>query len=156
MSQGPVLFAFDGSNHARAAIEKATAILKPGPAVVATAWGSFQAGAPAALLAMPGDMVQTAIETLDDAGREAAEVLVNEGLELVRAAGFEAEGRTVRSKGAFFASLIHLADEIDASAIVVGSRGRSSIAAAVLGSVSTGLLHHTHRPVIVARADDEA
>jgi hypothetical protein len=36
MSQGPVLFAYDGSAHARAAIERAGAVLQPGPAVVAT------------------------------------------------------------------------------------------------------------------------
>ena len=60
----------------------------------------------------------------------------------------------MRAKGPFFAALIALADELDAKAIVVGSRGRSSLAAAVLGSVSTGVLHHTDRPVLVARAGD--
>jgi nucleotide-binding universal stress UspA family protein len=37
---------------------------------------------------------------------------------------------------------------------VAGSRGRSSVAAAVLGSVSTGILHHTRRPVLVVRGDE--
>ena len=68
-----------------------------------------------------------------------------------RAAGFEAQPRAVRAGGPFFAALLGVADEIDARVIVVGSRGRSSVAAAVLGSVSTGILHHTRRPVLVVR-----
>ena len=43
------------------------------------------------------------------------------------------------------------ADAVDATVIVVGSRGRSTLAASVLGSVSTGILHHTKRPVLVVR-----
>ena len=151
MSQGPVLIAYDGSDNAKAAIERAGAVLQHGPAVVATAWTSFEDAAPAALLALPGDMVREGTQTLDEANRETAEELAAEGAELARAAGFDAEPRAARSKGPFFAALIHLADELDASAIVAGSRGRSALRAAVLGSVSTGLLHHTHRPVLIVR-----
>jgi nucleotide-binding universal stress UspA family protein len=153
MSQGPVLFAYDGSDHARAAIERAGTVVQKGPAVVATAWTSFHDAAPAALLALPKDMVGEAVGTLDDANRETAEGLAEEGAELARAAGFDAEPRAVRAGGPFFAALLHTADELDAKAIVAGSRGRSSLAAAVLGSVSTGMLHHTRRPVLVVRAD---
>lgn len=153
MSQGPVLIAYDGSDNAKAAIERAGAVLQHGPAVVATAWTSFEDAAPAALLALPGNMVREGTETLDEANRETAEELAAEGAELARAAGFDAEPRAARSKGPFFAALIHLADELDARAIVAGSRGRSTIAAAVLGSVSTGLLHHTSRPVLIVRDD---
>jgi nucleotide-binding universal stress UspA family protein len=151
MNEGPVLIAYDGSDNAKAAIERAGAVLRPGPAVVATAWTSFEDAAPAALLAMPGDMVREGTEALDEAGRETAEELAAEGAELARAAGFDAEPRGVRSKGPFFAALIDLAEELDASAIVAGSRGRSALRAAVLGSVSTGLLHHTQRPVLIVR-----
>ncbi len=155
MNEGPVLLAYDGSDHAKTAIERAGAVLRHGHAVVATAWTSFEDAAPAALLAMPGNMVRDSAQALDEAARETAEELAAEGAELARAAGFDAEPRAVRSKGPFFAALIETADELDACAIVAGSRGRSSLAAAVLGSVSTGLLHHTSRPVMVVRAEDE-
>ena len=155
MNQGPVLLAYDGSAHAKAAIERAGAVLQHGPAVVATAWTSFESAAPSALLAMPGDMVRESVDLLDDAGRETAEALAAEGAELARAAGFDAEPRALRSSGPFFAALLEAADELDARAIVAGSRGRSSLAAAVLGSVSTGLLHHTRRPVLIVRAEAE-
>jgi nucleotide-binding universal stress UspA family protein len=150
-----VLIAYDGSEHAKAAIERAGAVLQHGAAVVATAWTSFEDAAPAALLALPGDMVREGTDTLDEANRETAEELAAEGAELARAAGFDAEPRAVRSKGPFFAALVHLADELDAGAIVAGSRGRSALRAAVLGSVSTGLLHHTHRPVLIVRGHEE-
>ena len=153
MSQGPVLFAYDGSDHARAAIERAGAVLQHGPAVVASAWTTFEGQAPAALLALPGDMVRGTVTTLDDASRETAEECAAEGAELASAAGFDAQPRAVRSAGPYFAALLDVAEEIDARAIVAGSRGRSSLAAAVLGSVSTGLLHHTTRPVLVVRGD---
>jgi nucleotide-binding universal stress UspA family protein len=151
MNEGPVLLAYDGSEHAKAAIERAGAVLQHGPAVVATAWTTFEGAAPSALLALPGDMVREGARALDDAGRETAEGLAAEGAELARAAGFETEPRAVRAAGPFFAALLELADELDARAIVAGSRGRSTIAAAVLGSVSTGLLHHTRRPVLIVR-----
>jgi nucleotide-binding universal stress UspA family protein len=154
MSQSPVLFAYDGSEHARAAIERAGALFAGGPAVVATAWTSFEGAAPSALLAMPGDMVRESVDMLDSASRETAEELAAEGAELARAAGFDAQARAVRAGGPFFAALLGLADEIDARAIVAGSRGRSRLAAAVLGSVSTGLLHHSKRPVLIVRGDD--
>jgi nucleotide-binding universal stress UspA family protein len=155
MSPGPVLFAYDGSTHARAAIDRAGTVLQPGPAVVATAWTSFEDAAPAALMALPKDMVGEAVGTLDEASRETAEQLAAEGAELARKAGFDAQPRAVRSRGPFFAALLEAADELDASAIVAGSRGRSALAAAVLGSVSTGMLHHTGRPVLVVRADED-
>ena len=154
MSQGPVLFAYDGSDHARAAIAHAGEVLQPGAAVVATAWTSFEDAAPAALLAMPRDMVRESVGALDEANRETAEELAAEGAELASAAGFDAQPRAVRAGGPFFAALLEAADELDARAIVAGSRGRSPLRAAVLGSVSTGLLHHTKRPVLVVQADD--
>jgi nucleotide-binding universal stress UspA family protein len=144
-----VLIAYDGSEHAKAAIERAGAVLQHGPAVVATAWTTFQGAAPAALLALPGDMVREGAQALDDAGRETAEDMAAEGAELARKAGFDAESRAVSSSGPFFATLLEVAHELDASVIVAGSRGRSAIAAAVLGSVSTGILHHARRPVLI-------
>ena len=143
-----VLIAYDGSPHARAAIAHAGETLRPGPAVVATAWTSFADSAPHFVLR---DAVRPVVDDLDVAGREEAEELAAEGAQLARAAGFDAQPRAVRAGGPFFAALLELADEIDARVIVAGSRGRSSVAAAVLGSVSTGILHHTTRPVLVVR-----
>lgn len=151
MAPMPILIGYDGSPNARRAIEEAGQLFGDVPAVVATAWLSFEEAAPAGLLALPADVVRGAVEDLDAAQREEAERLAAEGAELARQAGLDAEPRATHCRGPFFSALVHLADELDARALVLGSRGRSSLAAAVLGSVSTGVLHHTHRPVLVVR-----
>lgn len=148
---GPILFAYDGSPHARAAIEQAGSLLRAGPAVVVTAWPTLETAAAAALIALPSAIVRDAVADIDTATREDAEAIAAEGVELATAAGFAPAPKVIRSAGAVFAAILACADELDAAAIVLGSRGRSTLAATLLGSVSTGVLHHTARPVVVAR-----
>jgi nucleotide-binding universal stress UspA family protein len=149
---GPVLIGYDGSEHARAAIARAGQLLRPGPAVVATVWSTLEAAAPSALLALPSDVVAEAVSDIDTATLETAEAIAAEGAALASDVGFDAQPEPVRGSSAVFATLVAYADELDAAAIVLGSRGRSTLAATLLGSVSTGVLHHTKRPVLVARA----
>lgn len=47
--------------------------------------------------------------------------------------------------------ICHLADEVDADLILMGSHGRGAWERTFIGSVSRGVLNHTHRPVLVAR-----
>ena len=150
---GPVLIGYDGSEHARAAIARAGQLLRPGPAVVVTVWSTLEAAAPSALLALPSEVVAEAVSDIDAATLEAAAATATEGAALASAAGFDARAEPIRGSSAVFAALVAYADELDAAAIVLGSRGRSTLAATLLGSVSTGVLHHTVRPVLVARAD---
>lgn len=107
----PVLFAYDGSDHARAAIARAGALLQPGPAVVVTVWSTLSQAAPSTL-------------------------------------------RVISCDDTYFTEVVSCADELDATVIVMGSRGRSTVAAMFLGSVSTGVVHHTQRPVLVVQASD--
>ena len=128
MNEGPVLLAYDGSENAKAAIEHAGAVLQHGPAVVATAWTTFEGAAPAALLALPGDMVREGTSALDEAGRETAEGWPPRAPSWPAPPASTPSRAPCASSGPFFAALIELADELDASVIVAGSRGRSALA----------------------------
>jgi len=52
-------------------------------------------------------------------------------------------------------AILELADELDASMIVIGSHGRTGVRRAVLGSVAEDLIRTGHRPVLVVRPTDE-
>jgi nucleotide-binding universal stress UspA family protein len=54
-----------------------------------------------------------------------------------------------RGSGATADTLISIADEHNAAALVVGSRGRSALKRVLLGSVARMVLHRGHRPVVV-------
>ena len=146
---GPILFAYDGSEHARNAVERAGGVLRPGSAVVVCVWMPIALAAPAATLGVSPAVASGGARELDAAARERAECLADEGAELARAAGFEAERRALEGTASAWHAILRCADELDAAVIVTGSRGRSSMAAALLGSTAQGLLHHAHRPVLV-------
>jgi nucleotide-binding universal stress UspA family protein len=147
--RGPILIAYDGSAPARAATERAGSLLSPGSAVVICVWTSMLYSAPAALLGAPASVTVAGAEKLDAAARNQAEQLAAEGAERAQHAGLEARSRAIENERSAWQGIVRCADELDAAVIVTGTRGRSGVAAAVLGSTAQGLLHHAHRPVLV-------
>jgi nucleotide-binding universal stress UspA family protein len=59
-----------------------------------------------------------------------------EGAELARRHGLDAEARAVPAVPSVWETIVRVADEEDASAIVLGSRGLRGLRALTLGSVS--------------------
>jgi nucleotide-binding universal stress UspA family protein len=49
-----------------------------------------------------------------------------------------------------WAAIVEVADELDASLVVCGTRGLGGVRSLVLGSVSSAVLHRARRPVLVA------
>ncbi|MCB0952876.1 MAG: universal stress protein [Microthrixaceae bacterium] len=58
-------------------------------------------------------------------------------------------------EGASGQMIIHVADEVDADVIVVGSHGHGFLSRVLIGSVSEYVVRHTQRPVLVVRHDDD-
>ena len=56
-----------------------------------------------------------------------------------------------RFSGETVETIVALADSKNADLIVLGSRGRNAVTAALLGSVSQGVLHEAKRPVLVVK-----
>ena len=51
-------------------------------------------------------------------------------------------------------TIVHLGEELGAGIVVVGSRGRGPMRRAVMGSVSSSVVHHAHCPVLVTRGEE--
>lgn len=146
---GPVLLAYDGSPSSATAIAVAGRLLRGRDAVVCHAWsGTSQAVFRTPPSGLPGVLADAATE-LDQYDREEGEKITAGGLELARSAGFDAEPFAQRRATKTWRAILRAADESDASIVVAGAHGLSGVGRAILGSVSTGLVHHSTIPVLV-------
>jgi nucleotide-binding universal stress UspA family protein len=132
-------------------------VLVPAPALVVCLWESVATLSVRLLVPLTEGVASDVVGELDATARAAAEATAAEGAALLRAAGFAAEPlaraahdrRGAREAADIWHELLRLADEHDARQIVLGSRGRRVAGAALLGSVSYGVVHHARRPVLV-------
>jgi nucleotide-binding universal stress UspA family protein len=142
--QRPILFAYDGSEQAKAAIREAAAQLRPSSrALVLRVWQPT-AGIPFASGAGLPSELEEGIE------REAMDV-AEEGAALARSVGFDATA-LVESAVPVWNGIVQAADDHDASLIVMGSHGRTGLERALLGSVATAVSSHGDRPVLIVHA----
>lgn len=147
-----ILIAYDGSADAQAAIDQAGALMNGESATVLTVWEPF-----VQLMIRTGVGVSTGagvvdIEALDSATEQAARDRANEGAERARSAGLNAEPRARARETTTADAIIAAADDVDARAIVVGTRGLTGVKSVLLGSVSNAVVHHAERTVIVVKA----
>ena len=144
---GPVLFAYDGSRLAKAAIAEAGRQLSAGrDALVLTVWRTFNVG----FIPEPGAEFDAACA---DAVGEAAEQTAAHGAELAAAAGFSARPLAVQGTPAGKA-LNEAADGHDASLIVLGAHRRGGLGGLVAGSVASEVAAHAQRPVMIVHDQD--
>lgn len=145
-----VLIAYDGSDDARAAIEYAARHIRPEPAVVMTVWEPLLTQISFAPLSA-ATPVATGPESGDKFEEERqAERLARQGADLAVAGGLtDVTTRAERGGGPVWAAIVDVADELDASLVVTGSRGLAGARSVILGSVSTRVLHHVRRPTLV-------
>ena len=148
----PIILCADGSELATKALVAGRALLRPDltPVIVTViessdpmlVTGTGMAG---------GTMSNEEYDALEQS-------LAAEGADILAAAAEalalpDAERRVVRGDPG--GALCDLAEEIDAHAIVMGSRGRGGIKRAFLGSVSDHVIRHAPCPVIVTGHPDD-
>jgi nucleotide-binding universal stress UspA family protein len=142
--QGPlIVIGYDGSDGARDAVRRAAETVSQRTALVVYVYP--HAEEMAAGLGVPVTMPAEAVETL----RRHADEIASKGAELARTSGFVADGLAVEARGGAAETLLGLARERDAAAIVVGSRGLGGVPSALVGSVSSKLIHDADRPIVV-------
>jgi nucleotide-binding universal stress UspA family protein len=137
---GPVLFAYDGSEQAKAAIHEAAHQLGPGrDAVVLTVWQP---------LAAISWRAATAAPELEESIQADAEGVADEGAKLAGSLGFRA-APVAESGTPVWHAIVAAADDRDASILVMGSHGRTGIGLVLMGSVAAAVTRHTERPVLI-------
>jgi len=96
--------------------------------------------------------LRDAAEELARGDLEAAQQAAADGVRLATAAGFDGEALPVREGRKTWRTLVEAAEGCRASLIVAGAHGMSGVGRALLGSVSTALVHHSRVPVLVVPA----
>jgi nucleotide-binding universal stress UspA family protein len=139
---GPVLFAYDGSELAKLAIEDAGRQFAPGrEALVVCVW-------------QPGDVGFVPAEGLHlnaaqaTEVRAAAEETAASGASLAAAAGFRPQSVAVESAPTW-KGIVKLAEERGAGLIVIGTHRRTGLAGHLLGSVAAAVVIHSSTAVLV-------
>ena len=156
-----VLIAYDGSELSKAALQHAAELFRDFRAVVVTVWepelpelsvidpgGGTGLGGGFSIASDPA-----MVEEIDDARHGHAERVAGEGAELARSLGLAAEPHAVPDEVDVADTLIDLAREQRAAALVVGSHGISGLRSRLLGGVSRKVIDHCDRPVLVVRGE---
>ena len=93
-------------------------------------------------------------EDLERSFEQRSRELLDAEVERVRSAG----GTVAQAHlmmGEVAREIVHLAEDLRAGLIVMGSRGRGGIRRALMGSVSDAVVRHAHCPVMVVRPEKE-
>ena len=153
----PTLIAFDGSAAARQAVAAAASLLKPRATLVLTVWEAALASTAVGSqpdVAMTPAVDPSTVLAFEDALSGHAERVANEGAELARSLGLNAEPLAIAEVRDISRTIVEVARDYTAATIVVGSRGLTGLRARFEGSTSKGVVKHAPCPVIVVHDAD--
>jgi nucleotide-binding universal stress UspA family protein len=138
-----ILICYDSSNAAKRAVDAAAALFGPRHAIVLNvAPGmTFAEGMAATSSLVPG----SAFEELNKAD---ALLRAEAGAARARRAGLDAEPRATLA-ATTWKGIVDVADELDVTAIVLGSRGRLGLSEIARNSVSRDVAMHARQPVLI-------
>src|ERR1700677_2759878 len=126
----PILIAYDGSDAARAAVNEAAALFAARPAIVVTVWEPGLAD----YMLMPntmgtGTMMMpydpATVQAIDKASEDHARDIAEDGAQLARAGGLQAEALAVRDAVDIAGAILDAASEHGGAATGRGARGRA-------------------------------
>jgi nucleotide-binding universal stress UspA family protein len=154
--EGPLLLCYDGSDGSAAAMAAAGRLIGPRRALVCHVWTGlshtiFRAN-PEELPAALSD----AARELDELDERAAEEVSREGVRLAEQAGFEAWALPLRVRHKTWRTLTAAAEEHEAALVVMGAHGMSGLRRMLMGSVSTAVVYHSKKPVLVVPSANDA
>jgi nucleotide-binding universal stress UspA family protein len=142
------LICYDGSPSAKRAIAVARATLGHDEMVVLHVWSPPQAIL-ADAFSDPGATHIPPVERMEELALKFANKVLSEGRQLAAGDGVHPDARLERNDSSIWAKILDVAEELDAAVIVLGTRGRTAVQSALLGSVSNAVVHHSERPVLI-------
>ena len=142
---GPVVFAYDGSELAELAIEQSGHQLAPGrDALVVCVWQPNDVG-----FLPVGARHFNAAEATEV--RKAAEETAAHGASLAERAGFRPQSIAIEAAPTW-EGIVDVANEHQASLIVLGSHRRRGLARHLLGSVAAAVVEHWAQSVLIVHS----
>jgi nucleotide-binding universal stress UspA family protein len=144
VTPSPLLICYDGSDGARRAVDAAAKLLVERTAVI------LAVAAPTTA-AQALDTLGTVPQAPEEANLETAVQRAEEGADYARRAGLTAKARG-EIAAPTWKGIVHVADELDAAVIVIGSSGQKGVCKLVEGSLSHEVAQHTGRPVLIVPA----
>ena len=145
------LICYDGSPSARHAVALADRSLDRHPKVLLTIWAAPErVHADSFGFDQHGDdpFYGRLCELVESGARETAEQGRRQAAEL----GLEVEVRVERDRSTVAQTILDVADELDSDMILMGTHGVTAVQTGLLGSVSSALVHQSHRPVLLVPA----
>lgn len=144
MPDRSVLLCYDGSDDAAHAIRDSAALFAHRVAIVFTVVQDTRAVPPLVwTVGSPG------IEDMFARARDAGRTVADKGVHIAGEAGFSATRLVEESVGPVWQAIVVAAERRDVAVIVLGSRGLGGVKSALLGSVSTAVVHHATRPTLI-------
>jgi nucleotide-binding universal stress UspA family protein len=97
----------------------------------------------------PGDVQKSLYEAIERQARE----LLDEQVKKIEQSGGTIPQEVHLLRGHPDREIVHLAEEIGAGLIVIGSRGQGGVRRALMGSVSDSVARQAHCPVLIVREE---
>jgi nucleotide-binding universal stress UspA family protein len=158
MRGGPVVIGFDGSGASELAIRETGQLLQGHSALVVVVWfrglGFEVVQVPPGPIGLEPPVIDIhSAAVIDEAMFERARKMAQRGAQLAADAGLDAESLAAADElhTPVAGTLLRVARERDAEAVVVGAHNKGRLGEVLLGSTARDVVRHADRPAIVVR-----